>query len=134
MNGVAAPITDDRTRLIASHNEASNTYDKTLLTLASGALGLSIAFVKDIATHPTSKWLLLWAWVLLGASLTLIVFSHMASVEVHKRLIDGMDKKRRYSDEPWLVRHGVTWMNRLAGGAFIVGVVFLIAFAYVNFK
>ena len=129
---VRMSASDDRGRLIASHQAASDAFDRALMTLSAGSLGLSIAFVKDIARNPVSVWTLELSWILMGLSLLAIVTSFVASVEVHKRLIDGLDSGRRYDDEPRWVRHGVTWLNALAGLLFVAGAGFLITFAILN--
>lgn len=124
---------DERTRLVTSHDAASNAYDKTLLTLTSGALGLSIAFVKDIVEQPTHRWLLLACWVGLGVCLLVQTASHAISVEIHKRYIKAIDEGPPEGGHPWWVRNLATWMNRVSGALFATGVAFLIAFAFINF-
>lgn len=124
--------TDERSRLITSHQAASDAFDRALMTLSAGSLGLSIAFVKDIAPDPVSVWALELSWILMGLSLLAIVTSFVGSVEVHKRLIDGLDCERGYNDEPRWVRQGVTCLNGVAGGLFVAGAAFLIAFAMLN--
>lgn len=124
--------TEERRRLIESHNEASNSLDRALLSLAGGALGLSIAFVKDFTPDPTHIWALRASWILLGLSLVTVVLSFIASVEVHKRLIAGLDERRPYEQEPRWVRGGVTCANWIAAGLFLAGAGFLIVFTSVN--
>ena len=123
---------EERNRLIKSHQSASDAFDRALMTLSAGSLGLSIAFVKDIAPKPTSVWSLKTSWILMGLALGFIVASFALSVEVHKRLIDGLDKKRPYEDEPRWVRYGVSVLNAATGSAFLVGALFLIVFAMHN--
>src|SRR5437867_6026295 len=114
MKLVATPP-DERNRLVASHKDASDAYDRALMTLSAGALGLSVGFVKDIAKNPESKWLILTGWVLLGLALACVVTSFALSVDVHRRVIAGLDAERPYDDEPRWVREGVTWLNFIAG-------------------
>lgn len=123
---------DERSRLITSHQAASDAFDRALMTLSAGSLGLSIVFVKDIARDPVSVWTLEVSWILMGLSLLAIVASFVASVEVHKRLIDGLDCDRRYDEEPRWARQGVTWLNGVAGLLFVSGAGFLITFAMLN--
>lgn len=102
------------------------------MTLSAGSLGLSIAFVKDIAPEPVAAGTLEASWVLMGLALLFIVFSFAASVEVHKRLIDGLDNGRSYDDEPWWVRRGVTILNWSSALCFVSGAFLLILFAIKN--
>lgn len=123
---------EERARLINSHKEASDAFDKALMTLSTGSLALSIAFVKDIAPQPVSVWALKVSWILMLLSVLFIVCSFAMSVRVHEQLIDGLDSGRDYDEESWWVRNGVTWLNRLSGGAFVAGAGMLIVFAWSN--
>lgn len=46
------------TGLLKAHHTATQDYDKAVFTLAGGALGISLAFVRDIAPKPVPEWLL----------------------------------------------------------------------------
>ena len=67
--------------------ESSSQFDKQLLFFASGALGLSFAFIKDIvkldvATH---KCILITSWILFGAVIILSIISHYTSLKAINR-------------------------------------------------
>jgi hypothetical protein len=57
--------TDEARKLHASHTAqawadqqaSSDSFDNNLLAFSSGALGLSVAFVKDIVPLETAEWL-----------------------------------------------------------------------------
>jgi hypothetical protein len=102
------------------------------MTLSAGALGLSLAFIKDIAPDPVSVWALQTSWILMGLALALIVTSFAVSVEVHGRLVHGLDTNRPYDDQPRWVRAAVMWLNGSSASAFLVGAGFLVYFAFVN--
>ncbi len=57
--------------------EESKSFEKYLVTLSGGALGLSIAVVKDIVSNPASetRWLLVATWFLFGGSLVFSLIS-----------------------------------------------------------
>lgn len=122
----------ERNRLIGTYNAASESYDRGIMTLSGGSLGLSLAFVKDIAPHPVRVWAIQSSWCLMVGSLVFVIGSHALSVEVHRRIIDCLDGNRTYSDEPWWVKTGVTWMNMLSGTLFLIGAAFLVYFASAN--
>ena len=42
----------ERNRLIDTYNAASESYDRGIMTLSGGSVGLSLAFIKDITPHP----------------------------------------------------------------------------------
>ncbi len=56
---------DYRHQLVILEQQSQTNFDKTLLTLAGGALGVSFAFVKDFlgGRPPTLAVLLLVAWL-----------------------------------------------------------------------
>jgi hypothetical protein len=116
-------------RLLAGHDAMSASFDRTLTTLAAGSLALSISFVKDIAEHPTSVWMLKTSWICMAAALALILVSYEVSMWVHKRLIAA---NGYYGALPAWMGWIVTATNRLATAAFLTGACFLVAFALVN--
>jgi VIT1/CCC1 family predicted Fe2+/Mn2+ transporter len=122
----------ERNRLIETHNAASESYDRGIMTLSGGSLGLSLAFIKDIAPHPVRVWAIQSSWGLMVASLVFVIGSHALSVEVHRRIIECIDGNRTYADEPWWVKTGVTRMNVLSGTLFLLGAAFLVYFASAN--
>jgi hypothetical protein len=100
------------------------------MTLAGGALGISLAFVHQVAPNPTHKGWLAWAWGLLALSLLLIFASFLASQQAILREIRLRDRKKVWGwDIPgWMT----TTLNVTSGAAFIMGVVCLVRFAWFN--
>lgn len=72
---------EERKLLIDLHNQACQSFDKTVILLAGGALGLSITFIQQIAPHPSRVTLplLAWAWGLLVLALLVILLSLFTS-------------------------------------------------------
>jgi hypothetical protein len=120
---------EDIDHLIASHNEMSASFDRTLTALAGGSLTLSIAFIHDIAPHPTSAWAIQSSWIVMAVALALVLVSFLVSVEVHKRVIAAGGS---YESQPKWVEKIVTGLNWTAGLAFLVGAGLLVFFACVN--
>ena len=56
---------DERKLLIDAEAEGARSFDKAIMTLSAGALGLSLTFIKEIVCHPhgSTLWLLIGAWV-----------------------------------------------------------------------
>jgi hypothetical protein len=105
--------------------EGDAAYDRHLLALAGGALGLSVTFVKNLATSPpVSLTTLGWSWSMLVLSLVSTVFSFRAAAFTARRAIDGKDIKK------------LNWFNdalgMLGGVAFVVGLGLMARFAYLN--
>ena len=82
----------ERSRLIELCNRSIEQFDKGILTIATGALALSITFVKNLVPNPinNTKILLVLTWVFLGSSMliTLLSFllSHQAFIKAIKDL------------------------------------------------
>jgi hypothetical protein len=81
---------DERKLLIEGIREGARTFDKSILTVTSGAFGVTIAFMKDIAPHPFSNTLCLLgcSWGLFSLSLVLILSSFLSSQKACKEQID----------------------------------------------
>jgi hypothetical protein len=115
--------------LLSTQLAATQDFDKTLVTLAGGALGISIAFINKVAPHPQHKWVLGMSWGLLALSLLLILSSFMASERAHIQMIQRIDE-----DVDEVERGTLTAaLNWLALASFVLGVGFLVAFALNNF-
>lgn len=102
------------------------------MTLSGGGLALSLAFVKDIAENPTHTCLLKTAWVLLAASLFLVLASFLVSQAAFqweiKQLDEGADQRARGGG--W--GKGVVALNTSSALALAGGAVFLVLFAMYN--
>ena len=102
--------------------------DRAVMTLAGGALALSLAFLRD-TTATQALWLLQGAWIVLGLSLTLTVFSMDASSRNIRTRI-GQLGRREPEKTRWRAVTRLT--TELAALALLVGVAGLVAFAVTN--
>lgn len=86
---------DERKLLVDAVREGARTFDKAILTLASGAFGFSIAFLKDIVPCPIPNTLCLlgWSWGFFSLSLIVILFSFLASQKACSLQIELTYKK-----------------------------------------
>ena len=126
---------EERKLLIEALREGSRSFDKAILTLASGAFGVTVAFMKDIAPQPFQNTLCLLAnsWVFFSLSLILILFSFLTSQKACREQIDiAYDvivlKKQR--NTPWATI--TTVCNYLSITALICAIAFWVCFAYWN--
>jgi hypothetical protein len=119
-----------RQSLVAAHQKSSEAYDKAVMTLAGGALAISLTFVHQVAPQPTHKPWLAVSWALLALSLLLIFGSFLASQQALLRQIKQHDKKpvSRWDVPGWMT----TILNVASGAAFVVGVACLVRFAWFN--
>ena len=119
--------------------EVSGRYDKWILTLSGGALGLSITFIDKIANNPTTDtllWLKLsWGCLIFAllAALTSLVTSQSAIRENRKEL-DQANTEQRAPDLKFPRRFtGFTnVLNWAALVLFILGTICLCIFSFKN--
>jgi hypothetical protein len=121
---------DYRRHLVETRQKSQDAYDKTVLVLSAGALGVTINFVKEIlGGHPVSTAFLLLAWICWGVSCATVLYSHFSSVAAHNEAIAALDADR----EPNEGSNKVTKiLNIVSGALFLFGLLFFCVFAYSN--
>ena len=82
-----------------SINSGTDSLDKNMLALSSGALGVSLAFIKDIVPLGQATWICLliisWCAFALCMTTTLLSFEFsIAGLKKHRELLDEMLKKK----------------------------------------
>jgi hypothetical protein len=130
-------LVEYRNHLVQAQQKAQEDYDKAILALSGGALGLSMTFVKDlIGSNPVAhKGYLLTAWVCWGVSLTSILYSYYTSVSLCTKGIAQVDAGIAYQQPigGWF-RVITRTLNFLAGFGFLIGLVMIVIFAHYNWK
>jgi len=133
---------EERKSLVQAELEESRLFDRAILTLAGGAFGLSLAFIRQIV--PTigagTQFLLICSWALFSLSIlsTLISFLTSQSACARQRDIleadyfsnnNKMDKRTLEKNKPaaWTKR-----LNIISIATFILGVTFLAIFSMIN--
>ena len=123
--------------LVTTEHAASRDYDKAVLALAGGALGLSVTFLHGLVAKPVPcslVWLGL-AWSCLALSLLSILVSILTSQHALRRAIQQVDDQTiRAASRPggWL--SGLTeGLNITAALTLVLGLVFLVVFALLNY-
>lgn len=115
-----------RAQLVAGRQQVIDNYEKTLLTLTTGALALSITFVKDILDGtPTSAvpWLLA-AWSCWTCTVVLMITSYYLSPIAYSKAISQVDdgsitKGKAGGGYTTAIRA----LNSLGGLTFLVGII-----------
>lgn len=110
--------------LLDVRNNAIRSLEKTLVTLSSGAIILSITFLHDIAPHPKQLVWMIISWSLFFLSLLLLLFVFLLGVYACERGMKGKDTKRFA-----LLLQFLEWTSLFL---FISGSVFFAVFAVVN--
>ena len=127
----ADPLARYREMLVEKHHTASQDYDKLIVTLAGGSLGLSVTFIHDIAPDPRQKWVVMVAWALLALSLICILWSLITSSYTIRQLIDEIDAKNASYQGSGSATFTLA-LNIAAGATLVLGLSFLAVFAFVN--
>jgi hypothetical protein len=108
-------LADYRGLLTKTAQEAQTAFDKTLLTLSGGALGLSFVFTKDVVgpQNIVHHAFLLWAWICWGLSSTAILLSFFTSQQALRRAIQQLDAGALTSCEKMETPGG--WFDTITG-------------------
>ena len=125
--------------LISAEQKSQEDFDKTVIALSGGALGISFAFVKDfVAEEPwQGPCLLLISWIAWAISVTCVLasfyFSRQALRHTVKQIDSGSNKV--YKETPGGVYSHLTGiLNALGGLLFLVGVISIVVFVCFNTK
>jgi len=124
-----------RDHLIKAEQKAQEDFDKTVITLSGGALGISFAFVKDVVGPDdlVKLCLLYWAWVMWGTSLIAVLFSYFFSHLALRKAVKQADEKTLYHQRVGGGFDIVTAGLNISGAIlFVIGVILMILFVKSN--
>jgi hypothetical protein len=140
------PDTDYRKTLLSFRDWMHETeltthrdFDKAIMTLSGGALGISIAFIHNVAPHPTHRWALDTSWSLFALSLLVILAAYLSGIRsIHLSLdqVDLMLEGKELDAIKGKLAHAyllTKCLNLGSSGSFVLGVVFLVIFAILNY-
>ena len=119
-------------QLNKAYFESSSQFDKQVLFIASGALGISLAFVKDIVKLDKSvyKSTLLMSWIFFGIVILISIISHYTSLKAMNSKIENInlidDKESNKFD------NYTKWFNILMIVFLSLGLIFLNIFIGIN--
>jgi hypothetical protein len=119
----------------------SENFDKYLITFSTGALALSLSFIKDIVPLKDAIWtpllIVSWAAFILTILITLISFRiSMRALENMSPVLDdfylngNVEAFNKHLEDPW-----TKWVDRCARGGiifFVLGLVFTMIFVSGN--
>lgn len=133
----AAHWAEHRKHLVAVDQKSQEDFDKTVLSLSGGALGISFVFLKDvIGPNPIqSPELLFAAWVAWGASTFCVLVSYYLSHLAIRAAIRQIDQDTLHKKESDGNYSTCTAVLNVAGAVlFLIGVVTITLFANSNLK
>ncbi|MEP7171475.1 MAG: hypothetical protein ABI855_19045 [Bacteroidota bacterium] len=124
-------------QLYKSHESSTTTLDKNMLYVASGALGLSLTYIKQIIDITNIKlfWLLCGSWILLTMAILFSLLMHKSSLKyidfLIKNVYQNIDEKEL---EEKVKRNKAEFMNTVALLSLISGIALLLLFVLINIK
>ncbi|MBC7933162.1 MAG: hypothetical protein H7Z38_21575 [Rubrivivax sp.] len=130
-----AQLDSYRSHLLAAEQKSIEEYDKALMTLSGGALGVSFVFIKDIigADKIISIPLLLIAWACWIVSLALVLINYFVSHLALRKAIEQSDAGEIYAQRPGARFDLILVILNPAGGIlFLIGLVIFALFALFN--
>jgi len=130
-----AEIAKYRSSLIDTLRFLNESYDKLLITLSGGALGISIAFLKDIVKleNVVCQNLLLYAWLAFILSLAAVLGRLMFGIEAYRRAIKQVDSGTIYEERVGGKYSILTRVLHICSATFLLlGLLMLAAFAFKN--
>jgi len=127
---------EERKQLISAERFTAQQFDKAILTLAAGSLGLSITFIKYLAPTPKqcSKNYLIIAWIFFSLSILFTLISFLTSQSACRRQREILDNeiKQNESNSGNIYATVTNYLNWGSIIFFIFGTIFLIIFAGSN--
>ncbi|HEY4941908.1 MAG TPA: hypothetical protein VII56_10810 [Rhizomicrobium sp.] len=140
-------LTEDDYRTARASTEAAlgdqqKFLDQTVLTLAGGGLGLSIAFLKDFGSPPSYVWMLFVGGLLLVVSIIAVLLSLHTSNAAFSKYVRELDAASEAGFPPGKALFEGNYVNSaarvtqllnwIASIFLVLGIVFLAAFGYIN--
>lgn len=130
-------MAEHRKHLVDSERKSQEDFDKTVLSLSGGALGISFVFLKDvIGPNPIQEPNLLFAaWLAWGASTFCVLASYYLSHLALRKAIRQIDDDADGKQEPGGHLSTITAVLNAAGAIlFLIGVCAITLFAHSNLK
>ena len=108
-----------------SIDSSADSFDKSMLTLSSGALGVSLAFIKDIVPleQASGVTLLVISWCLFAFCILITVGSFqfsIAALKRHRSYLDETFKARKWKEPP-VTSQALVWCTKGAIFLFSAG-------------
>lgn len=118
--------------LVEARYRAQESYDKTLVVLASGALGLSFTIAKEFqpGLGTDARCLMFLAWVAWASSLAAMLASYLTSLQALTLSIRQLDSEDPDDTQASSEKLGGRWtsattvLNLLGSVCFVLGVIF----------
>ena len=133
---------EERKLLVDASRESAQSFDKTILVLASGAFGLSLTFIRQIFPIIKSEtiFFLIYAWIgfcicLLSTLISFLTSQYACSKQIKILEAKYFNNQNAYDKQATLKNRAsvfTCWLNILSILSFVAGVLFLAKFAISN--
>lgn len=130
-------LLDYRKQLVAAEQKSQEDFDKTVLSLSGGALGISFVFLKDVVGEKpiVDHAYLLSAWICWGLSTLAVLASYYMSHLALREAITQVDKGTIYGQTPGgRYASATAVLNAVGAVLFLFGVLSITLFASSNFS
>jgi len=122
---------------------STESFDKYMLTFSSGALALSLAFVKDVVPLGKAVWIasLIGSWIAFVLCILVTLMSFQCSVKALESTIPALNEYYLHGKEDAFNRHLQSFWSRAVGWctlgqvvSFALGVIFTMMFVIANVR
>ena len=135
-NEEASALASYRQHLVLASQKAQADYDRNVMALSGGAIGVSLIFLRDIIKQSAgqARLLVVGAWITWGASILVVLVTFLLSKSALDTAINQVDAGVIYEQKPGKGFSTVLPILNIAGGLlFLVGIVLLAVFVYAHF-
>lgn len=134
MSDPDAIIAEYRGLLVRTEQESQAEFDKGVLALSGGALGLSFAFTKDIVgtAHIIHGIYMLLAWIAWAASSTSVLMSFFTSQRAMRKAIRQLDAGKVPKRPGGWLDFGTEVLNVAGLVLFLLGLAMMVIFLNYN--
>jgi hypothetical protein len=130
---------DHRKQAWEDIQSSTDSFDQSVLTMSSGVLGLSLAFVKEIVPLNKAVWLhvLYTSWVSFVLCVAITVISFRVSVAAQNKNLEYLakyylERRDEFFNKQSAYSKALTWLTWAAGTLFIVGLASTVVFCIKN--
>jgi hypothetical protein len=124
-----------RDTLLVTMRFLNESYDKMLIMLSGGALGLSITFLKDVVNLAKVKHaeLIMLSWLAFIISLAAVLGRVLFGIEAYRKAISQVDDGSIYNEKPGGIYACLTkCLHILSAASLLVGLLLIAIFSYLN--
>jgi hypothetical protein len=124
-----------RDALLETLRYLNESYDKMLIMLSGGALGLSITFLKDIISLANVKHseLIMFSWLAFIISLAAVLGRVFFGIEAYRKAVSQVDDGSIYNVKPGGIFSVLTkCLHILSASSLLAGLLLIAIFSYLN--